>query len=336
MPSTPEISILLPVFDAARTLPACLASIARQTLPNWECVLVDDGSNDASRAIAHRAARDDERIRVIETPHRGLVAALNSGIDDCRGALVARMDADDLMHRERLERQAKMLADEPTLAGVGSRVRLFPRKPLTAGMRSYERWINAMDDRARIVADRFVECPVLHPTWMLRRDVLRAHRYRDRGWPEDYDLLLRLQQAGLELAVVPRRLLAKRCDPERLSQVDAAYSIDRFTACKAEFIAASLLEHANDYVLWGYGGTGRALRRALLQHGKQPAAIVELHPGRIGNRIHGSLVIEPAALDGWRHLPLVVSVAGEAPRALIRKDLAARGWRELVDYVCAA
>jgi glycosyltransferase involved in cell wall biosynthesis len=333
---TPEISILLPVFDAANTLPACLASIARQTRPNWECVLVDDGSSDSSCAIARGAASRDERIRVIETPHRGLVRALNTGIDHCRGELVARMDADDLMHRERLERQAERLAAEPALAGVGSRVRLFPRKHLTAGMRSYERWINGMDVSERIRADRFVECPILHPTWMLRRDVLRAHRYRDRGWPEDYDLLLRLAHADHALAVVPERLLAKRCDPERLSQTDGAYAIDRFTACKAEFLAASLLEHTDDYVLWGYGGTGRALRRALARHGKQPAAIVELHPGRIGNRIHGAEVIEPDALAGWRRLPLVVSVAGEIPRAQIRSDLTARGWRELVDYVCAA
>ncbi len=295
MPSTPEISILLPVFDAADTLPACLSSIARQTHSNWECILVDDGSTDASRAIARRAARNDERIRVIETPHHGLVPALNAGIDHCRGEFVARMDADDLMHRERLERQAEALATEPALTGVGSRVRLFPRKTLTAGMRNYERWINGMDVRARIRADRFVECPILHPTLMLRSDVLRAYQYRDRGWPEDYDLLLRLQHANHELAVVPQRLLAKRCAPERLSQTDDAYAIDRFIACKAEFLAASILEHTNDYVLWGYGGTGRALRRALSHHGKVPAAIVELHPGRIGNRIHGAEVIEPDA-----------------------------------------
>ncbi len=336
MPNNPKVSILLPVFDSANTLPACLASIARQTHTNWECVLVDDGSTDASHAIACRAARDDERIRVIERPHRGLVSALNTGIDHCRGDFVARMDADDLMHRERLKHQAEALAAEPALAGVGSHVRLFPRKPLTAGMRNYERWINGMDARERIRADRFVECPILHPTLMLRSDVLRVHRYRDRGWPEDYDLLLRLQHANHELAVVPRRLLAKRCAPERLSQTNDAYAIDRFTACKAEFLAASFLERTSDYLLWGYGGTGRALRRALAQHGKTPAAIVELHPGRIGNRIHGAEVIEPDALGGWRRLPLVVSVAGEIPRAQIRGDLAARGWRELVDYVCAA
>lgn len=336
MSCKPEISILLPVFDDARTLPACLASIARQTFANWECILVDDGSTDASRAIASQAARADERIRVIETPHRGLISALNTGIDHCRGDLVARMDADDLMHRQRLFRQAEALAAEPTLAAVGSRVRLFPRKTLTAGMRSYERWINGMDARERIRTDRFVECPILHPTLMLRREILCRYRYRDRGWPEDYDLLLRLQHADHELAVVPQRLLAKRCESERLSQTDDAYAIDRFIACKAEFLASSFLERVNDYVLWGYGGTGRALRRELAHHGKTPAAIVELHPGRIGNRIHGAEVIEPDALGGFRQLPLVVSVAGEIPRTRIRSDLAARGWRELVDYVCTA
>ena len=154
MLNNPKVSILLPVFDSENTLPACLASIARQTHTNWECILVDDGSTDASHAIACRAARDDKRIRVIERPHRGLVSALNTGIDHCHGDLVARMDADDLMHRERLEHQAEALAAEPALAGVGSHVRLFPRKPLTAGMRNYERWINGMDARERIRAGR--------------------------------------------------------------------------------------------------------------------------------------------------------------------------------------
>jgi glycosyltransferase involved in cell wall biosynthesis len=336
MPRTPEISILLPVFDAATTLSACLASITRQTLTDWECVLVDDGSGDASRAIALRAARDDERIRVITTPHRGLVPALNTGIDHCRAPLIARMDADDLMHKRRLERQSGALAAEPELAGAGTRVRLFPRKTLTAGMRSYERWLNGMDVRERIHNDRFIECPLLHPTLMLRSEVLRSHRYRDRGWPEDYDLVLRLQNAGLRFTVIPERLLAKRCGPERLSQVDAAYGIDRFTACKAEFLATSFLAHRDDFVLWGYGATGRALRRALAKHGKTPAAIVELHPGRIGNTIHGAPVIPPGDLEPWRALPLVVSVAGEGPRTRIRAGLLHRGYHESRDYVCAA
>ena len=89
-------------------------------------------------------------------------------------------------------------------------------------------------------------------------------------------------------------------------------------------------------MLWGHGGTGRALRRALRNHGKAPAAIVELHPRRLGNAIDGAPVIPPAALEEWRHLPLVASVAGRVARGRIRAALARMGYREGIDYVCAA
>ena len=336
MPVNPEISILLPVFDAATTLPACLRSIARQTLRSWECIIVDDGSGDESIAVASRTAAADGRFHVISRPHRGLVSALNTGIEHCRGRYVARMDADDLMHRDRLSRQAAALDAAPDLSAVGSHVRFFPRRGLRDGMRSYERWLNAIDSRERVRADAYVECPIAHPTLFIRREALIAFGYRDVGWPEDYDLILRLHGAGHALAVVSRRLLAKRCDPDRLSRTSGAYGIDRFTACKASFLASSFLARSDRYVLWGYGGTGRALRRALGSHGKTPAAIVELHPRRLGNTIHGAPVIAPEALEEWRGLPLVASVAGAGARGQIRAALARMGYRELRDFVCAA
>jgi glycosyltransferase involved in cell wall biosynthesis len=331
-----EVSILLPVFDGAVTLPACLRSIARQTLRSWECIVVDDGSDDGSLALAKNAAAADARFRVIARTHRGLVSALNAGIGLCRGRYVARMDADDLMHRERLSRQAAALDAAPELSAVGSHVRLFPRRELRDGMRSYERWLNAIDSRERVCADAFVECPIAHPTLFIRRETLAAFGYRDVGWPEDYDLFLRLHGAGHTIGVVPQRLLAKRCAPGRLSRTSPAYAIDRFTACKASFLASSLLDRDDRYVLWGHGGTGRALRRALRNHGKAPAAIVELHPRRLGNAIDGAPVIPPAALEEWRHLPLVASVAGRVARGRIRAALARMGYREGIDYVCAA
>jgi len=336
MPDDPEISILLPVFDAAASLPACLRSITRQTHRSWECVLVDDGSSDASRALAERAAAADGRFRVIATPHRGLVAALNTGIEHCRGRYVARMDADDLMCRERLARQASALDAALDLAAVGAHVRLFPRSSLRNGMRRYERWLNGIETRERIRTDAYVECPIAHPTLFIRRETLAAFGYRDVGWPEDYDLFLRLENAGHAVGVVPRRLLAKRCGPRGLSRTSEAYGIDRFTACKASFLADAFLARSSRYVLWGYGGTGRALQRALRERGKAPAAIVELHPRRLGNRIHGAPVIPPDAIAEWRDLPLVVSVAGGTARGRIRAALARMGYRELRDFVCAA
>jgi glycosyltransferase involved in cell wall biosynthesis len=332
--SAPAVSILLPAFNAEATLPACLRSIARQTEPRWECIVVDDGSTDGTASCARRLA--DARVRVVSTPHRGLVAALNTGLEHCRGRVVARMDADDLMHRDRLAAQLAALEAAPRLAAVGCCVRLFPRARLTAGLRAYERWLNAIDAPCRVRAEAFVECPVAHPTLMLRTPVLRALGYRDAGWPEDYDLVLRLLALGGEVGVVPRRLLAWRDGPARLWRAHARYRLERFTACKAAFIARGLLAGGETYVLWGYGATGRALRRALLAHGKRPSHVVEVHPGRLGQVIHGAPVIGVEALARRPLRPVVASVAGDEPRRLIRETLGRVGLRETDDFVCAA
>jgi len=148
--------------------------------------------------------------------------------------------------------------------------------------------------------------------------------------------VLRLLAAGCELGTVPRRLVAWRHGPHRLSQRSAVYAPDRFTACKAHHLARGLLARAARYWLWGYGGTGRALAKALRAHGRHPDAIVELHPRRIGQRIQGARVIAPKDLGAPGALPLVVSVAGADARGLIRAELDQRGFREGADYVCAA
>ena len=218
--------------DAAETLPTCLESISRQSERNWECVIVDDGSSDASLDCARRFARSDDRFRVVEAERRGLVAALGTGLAECRGRHIARMDADDLMHRDRLRLQADALDANPDLAGIGSHVRLFPRSALGDGMRAYERWLASIDSPRRVREEAFVECPIAHPTLALRTEIARELGYRDRGWPEDYDLLLRLLASGRELGVVPRRLLGWRHTPNRLSQTSPVYANDRFTACK--------------------------------------------------------------------------------------------------------
>ena len=130
--------------------------------------------------------------------------------------------------------------------------------------------------------------------------------------------------------------MAKRCGPQCLSQTSPAYGVDRFTQCKAAHLADSFLAGSDRYVLWGYGGTGRSLRRALAARGKSPAAIVEVHPRRLGNTIHGAPVIAPDELREWRHLRLVASVAGVSARGKIRTALGGMGYRELDDFVCAA
>jgi len=336
VPDAPRVSVLLPARNAASTLDACIESLARQTEPRWECVAVDDASTDDTGEKLEAWARLDRRVRVLRGAGRGLVAALELGRAACRAPLVARMDADDWMHRDRLRLQLDVLAREPGLAGVGSHVRLFPRAELTDGHRRYERWLNSLASPESVARDAFVECPIAHPTLVLRREILDDTGYRECGWPEDHDLLLRLLGAGHRLAVVPRRLLAWRDHEARLSRRDERYGLARFTACKAEHLTRTLLRDHSEYVLWGYGPTAKAMRKALLALGRSPSHIVELHPRRLGRTIHGAPVIAPDGLPSLDSPRIVVSVSGPKPRAQIRDWMRAHGFDDGGDFVCTA
>jgi hypothetical protein len=118
---------------------------------------------------------------------------------------------------------------------------------MTDGLRDTS-WIRGIDSPERLRADAFVECPIAHPTLVIRRDVLAAFRYRDAGWPEDYDLVLRLLGAGHAIGVVPRRLVAWRDSPARLTRTGAAYGQERIVACKAS--SSPTASAGADVVLW--------------------------------------------------------------------------------------
>jgi glycosyltransferase involved in cell wall biosynthesis len=330
-----RVSVLLPAYNAEATLRSCLASIGRQTESRWECVVVDDGSTDGTAAIALDAARADVRFRVIHAPHQGIVEALNEGLAHCRAPLIARMDADDVMRRDRLARQADTLAGDSSLSAVGSHVRIFPRSGMAPRLREYEHWLNGLRSADDIARDAFVECPVAHPTLMMRRRMADL-RYADTGWPEDYDLILRALGVGLRIGIVTKRLVAWRDRSDSLSRTHGRYTLSQFTACKAHHLAAGFLSHSDAYVLCGYGATGKSLRRVLAALGKHPSHVVEVKPSRLGKRIHGAPVIPHGGLRGVAGRPIVVSVARAGPRAEARASLTAMGFVEGRDFVCAA
>lgn len=331
-----RVSVLLPAYDAAATLAAALRSIQRQTFRDFECLVVDDGSRDRTPEIVTEFARDDPRFRLLSLPHGGIVSALQSGLARCNGRYVARMDADDLAHKERLARQVACLDQRAELGAVGAHVWMFPRVSLSDGLRAHERWLNSLEDPESVAREAFVECPIVHPTLCIRRELLEAHGYRDAGWPQDYDLVLRLLGAGERLYVLPRPLLGWRDGPTRLTRTAPHTRRERLVACKAHHLAGGFLSGCERYVLWGYGDTGRALCKALSAHGKRPDAIVELHPRRIGQRIAGAEVVPPSALGARARLRVVISVAGLAARSEARARAKALGLSEGSDFVVAA
>ncbi|HUP18360.1 MAG TPA: glycosyltransferase family A protein [Gemmatimonadota bacterium] len=333
---SPAVSVLLPVRNAARWLPDAIDSLGAQTFPDFEVIAVDDGSSDGSGAILEAWAAADPRVRVIASPPRGIVPTLEAARAEARGRWLARMDADDVALPRRLERQAALMAVRPELAGCGTGVRYFPRAAVREGARRYERWINALVEPDEIERDLFVECPIPHPTFFLRADAVDAvGGWCDRGWPEDYDLVLRLWEAGGSFAKVPEILLEWRERPDRLSRTHPAYSSEAFRRCKVHFLDRSLRK-GRDVVIWGAGPTGKAFARALAAAGIRLRAFVELDPRKIGKRIHGAPVVSPDAIDGLRGAFCVAAVGQAGGREEIRAALSAAGWRELEEYVAVA
>ena len=267
----------------------------------------------------------------------GIVAALQLGLADSRGPYIARMDADDVSHPERLAAQLDLLERAPDLAGCGTGVRLVPASAVTPYAAEYAAWLNAMTDWRTVAANIFVECPLAHPTFMFRRSVLTdIGGYRDRGWPEDYDLLLRLWRRGHRFASVPRVLLDWGSHPGRLSRNHPAYSLAAFRACRVHHLRRSLLARREGVVVWGAGPTGKRLALEFQRQGVRVAGFVEVDPRKIGQVIHGVPVrgaLGAGKLGAVLHVGAVARTAGrEAVRAAAREG----GLEEGADFVSMA
>ena len=337
--STPSISVLLPVRDAATWLDACLASLARQTFADFEVIAVDDGSADGSGDILDRWATADRRIEVIHQPAAGLVPALTTGLDRCRGELVARMDADDISHPLRLELQAGLLDAHPEIGVASCLVRHFPSRRVARGFRIYEGWLNSLRSHEEMATARFIESPLAHPSAMIRLEtLLEAGGWRDAGWAEDYDLWLRLFESGVGFAKVERILFFWREHGSRLTRADARYSVPNFLRCKARYLARGPLAGGSEVILWGAGQTGRRLSKHLRGEGVGIARVVDIDPAKIGGALRGIPVIAPEALPD--HLRagtvLLAAVASRGARELIRARLVELGLVEGRTFWCVA
>ncbi len=331
---TPVVSVLMPVRDSAATLPAAVASICRQSLGDFEVIAVDDGSTDSSRAILDEWARRDGRVRVESSGGAGLVAALETGRRRVRAPLVARMDADDVSHPERLRLQVRHLQEHPRLAGTGCRVRLFPRGRMRAGWRRYEGWVNSLTSAEQIRRERFVESPLVHPSVVLRTEALeQAGGYRDEDWPEDYDLWLRLMHSGKSLDKVPRTLLFWRVSPRRHSLTHPRYLPGRFLDLKLAHLMAGPMKNISNVVLWGAGKNGRRWARRLAGRGVRVEGFIDVDPAKIGRQLNGIPVCGPERA-GQPGLPFVLgAVAAAGARPLIREALSRAGKIEGPDFL---
>jgi glycosyltransferase involved in cell wall biosynthesis len=325
---TIRVSVLLPVRDASTTLAAAIASLEAQTFRDFEIIAVDDGSSDDTAQMLSRT--ESARLHVYASPGRGIVAALNHAAAHAAGDLLARMDADDIAHPERLAKQVALMDAEPDVVACGTQIRYVPRTGLKDGARRYEAWINSVITRHEIERDLFVECPIPHPTLMVRHAAFPG--YREGPFPEDYDLLFRLRGP---FAKVPEVLLDWRDSATRLSRTEVRYAPEGFRRLKARYLSA-LRAYAKPVVVWGAGPVGKAFALELQRIPVPVVAFVDLDPRKVGQRIHGAPVVAPENIDAYRHAYVVAAVGQAGAREEIRAALTESGWRERFDWCAVA
>ena len=229
----PAISVAMSVYNGERFLAQAIESVLAQEFEDFEFLILDDGSSDATPQIVREYALKDSRIRPIIRENRGLVASLNELIAEARAPIVARMDADDISKPQRFAKQYAFLAANPDHGVVGcwsEDIDEFEKPYVTGGCDHplrHEDFLSNMRGGGPLLC---------HPSVMYRRDlVLAAGGYHAAfRHCEDLDLWLRLASLT-RLANLPERLIRYRHYMQQVSkrhateqQVGAAIAYEAF------------------------------------------------------------------------------------------------------------
>ena len=328
-----KVSVVMPVYNAEGTVLQALDSLRAQRFQSMEIIVVNDGSTDGTLELL----RNQPNIKLLDHSHRGIVSALNDGLAAANGDYIARMDADDLCHPERIEKQASFLDAFPDLGIVGCRVGFGGDREKQAGYAAHVDWINELIEPDDIALNRFVESPFAHPSVMFRRELFEKYgAYRDGPFPEDYELWLRWMATGVKAGKVDEELLTWNDPSHRLSRTDERYSIDAFYKTKADYLFQWLEKnnpHHPELIVWGAGRVTRKRTAILEQYGIRITQYIDIKKRQLNC---GTPVILPNKIPDPETCFVLPMVGKRGVRDQIRPILHERGFTEGKNCIFAA
>jgi glycosyltransferase involved in cell wall biosynthesis len=334
--SSPEISVVMPVRDAAATVEAAARSILEGSHRNLELLAIDDGSTDGTMAVLDRLARGDPRVRVLATGGAGLLAALELGHAEAQSKdFIARMDADDVSLPTRFEAELLALKADPTLWAVGTQVEIRAATgAVSPNLTLHANWMNGLTTWEALFADRLVEGPLCNPSSLMRRAALdRVGGWKDDGMPEDWAVFLRMIEAGGRLRAISPVLFHWFDHPGRVTRNHPRYAWGALQKLKARHLVHTL--QGRPATIWGAGELGLALFRELRSLGVTVTRFIDVHPRKVGRPMEGLPVVSPEDVGPPGATHLIAAVGAKGARAEIRAFLAARGYVEGRDFTCA-
>ncbi len=203
MNKIPEISVVMPAYNAEKYIGASIESILRQTFKNFELIIVNDASTDKTLSIIRKYARKDSRIRYKSNKKNSLIAhSLNVAIGMAKAPIIARMDGDDISTDDRLEAQLAVLRKHKKIAVVGANLTVVDTNGMVVSKREYP------TDSKSLKKLMFRYSPFSHPVVMFRKSVFEEFGgYRTDIFPcEDIDMWFKIG-SKYEFASINKPLL---------------------------------------------------------------------------------------------------------------------------------
>lgn len=218
----PRATVLLPVYNGEAYLAEAIESVLGQTFPDFELLVIDDGSKDGSWQILESYAAKDARVRPIRQANIGLAATLNRGLELATGDYIARLDSDDLCEPRRLEAQVRFMDANPEVGLCGAGYRIFGES------------VKTEDASPRFTDSESLSCGLLfrnqfaHPSVMIRRETIERTGlvYDPEFVAEDYEYWTRLAKVT-RLACLPEILIRYRVHREQRTEHVREYALSR-------------------------------------------------------------------------------------------------------------
>ena len=336
-PTALLISVIMPIKAFTEFTLSAIDSVLTQTHTNLELIVV--GQSDIAGLMAQLP--DDSRIRGYARSAPGITGALNTGLENCSGDYIARMDEDDICAPERLQTQLAFALSHPELGLIGARIQFFDdTKAIGTGNQRYAQWLNALCSATEIERACLIESPIPHPTFFAHRKIWQTiGPYRDCSWPEDYDFILRAWLLGIAMGKPEAVLLKWREHANRLTRTDSRYSREAFIKAKAWAITqpGSPVNTKRGIWICGTGRNSRYWHDALKDAGAQIKGFVDLDNASPKTCKRDLPVINYKTLAKLWDDELVVSAIGnDKARHALLKWFAQLGRTADADYVIGA
>lgn len=325
----PTVSVVLPVYNAEDFIEQSIESILTQTMSDFELIIIANGSNKAT--LEKIRSFSDPRINLLQLPKPCVVEASNVGICAAWGKYIARMDADDYAHPERLERQAAFLRENSGYDAVSCLVKYEGDSIRNYGYYLHVEWLNSLVDSSGIYENRFVDLPVANPSLMAKREIFDHYGLYQKGdFPEDYELVLRWLERGANIGKVRQFLFHWRDHARRLSRNHEMYSQDAFYRIKTEYFARWFNRHfpgEKEVLIWGTGKSVREKCRFLANWNITVSGYIDVKSSREN---------QTPPVYHYRSIPngkfILSYVSDRNGRVAIHNELVKRGLRQGEDF----